>query len=789
MNIPISWLQEYIQIKSIKDFAHKMTMSGTKVEAVHNIGKNLKDIVVAKVIELIPHKNANLTITKVDIGTDVYQIITGAKNLKEGDFVPVALVGSVLEDGTVIQEMEFKGEVSQGMLCSIEELGGTTTDFPEAPENGIYIFNTPQKLGDSVCHLLQLKDSVVEFELTTNRPDCYSLTGIIREAKALGYPMWPNSLHHNTSSFFNKTDAVISMPNLKVTIQNTNSCLRYSACIIEDVKIAPSPQWLRRRLSLCGIRPRNNIVDITNYVMLELGQPLHAFDISNVTNGEIIIRNAKQGEQITTLDGVNHTLNDKNLVIADSYKPLAIAGIMGGKDSSINESTTNVILESANFYGSGIRNTSKNLGIRTDSSSRYEKGLDPNISLVALNRCIELIQQLNCGNNPKTYIDNYPNPLTESTLSYEPKNINKLLGTKISQHEMEKILNNLEISSKNNVVNVPTFRRDIEQEADIAEEIARIYGYDKIDFVTDNVTTIGTKNHYQLIEEKIITTAISLGLSQIMTYSFESPKVFDMLNIPLGHYLRNTINISNPLGENSIMKSTAVGGMLNSLAHNYNHRNMDVQLFEFSKVYTQGPLEELTITLGMYSKNTIDFFYIKGIVQEILNSINITVSYEQAADHPFMHPGRCANIIFNGNTIGFAGEVHPTVSNNYQIKERVYTASINIETLIPHISFLKLFSPLPKYPPVTRDIAFKIKKEINANQVEEIIKIHGTSLLSDIKLFDVYQGEQISVGYKSMAYSLVFRDKDRTLEDTEINSIIKNILMSLTSKLGAKLRG
>lgn len=790
MNIPLSWLQQYIHINDVNEFAHKMTMSGTKVENIHHVGYELCNIVVAKVISLSNHPNANLTIAKVDIGNKVIQMVTGATNLKQGVLVPAALPGAILNQGKQIQEREIRGEFSEGMLCSIEELGGSFIDFPESPEEGgIYIFENEHILGDDVVKILQLKEQVIEFEITTNRPDCYSVIGIVREALAAGFKQLQTQQYNKYNNNNSGT--------IKVEVKNQVNCLRYIAQVVGNVKIGKSPQWLRRRLSLSGIRPRNNIVDITNYVMLEYGQPLHAFDMKCVSNNHIIVRNATENEKITTLDSNEHVLPSTALVIADNTKPLAIAGIMGGSDSSITDSTTTVIFESANFYGPNIRSTSRYIGLRTDSSTKYEKGLDPNLSIIAINKCMELITQLNCGIPEESFTDIYPTKIQSHVVNYSQQNINNLLGTQIPKEEMVTILNSLEISTKELEDNtydayVPTFRKDISQQADIAEEIIRIHGFDSLGYQMDNIKSIGLKDKRQNVIDIITNTAISLGLNEIVTYSFESPHVFNKLNIPSDHYLSNALLITNPLGEeHSIMKTQPLGGMLNVLSLNYNRRNMNVNIFEIGKIYEKDennlPVEKQLLTIAAYNKNVLDFFYVKGIVQKILGVFDIQAKYK-ASTHPSMHPGRFANIYINDKSIGYIGQVHPIVTENYEIKENVYIATINLEEIIPKVTLSKTYTKLPKYPQIVRDLSIKVKLNVTHENIENIIKQNGNKLLEDVTLFDVYQGNQIQEGYKSMAYTLSFRDKNKTLEDKEVNLIIDNIISSLKTEVNATLR-
>lgn len=798
MNIPMSWLKEFVDIDvSIKEFEHEMTMSGSKVESVENIGKDIKNVVVGKITSIEKHPDADkLVVCQVDIGQETIQIVTGAKNVFEGAIIPVALHGATLSGGLKIKNSKLRGVPSQGMMCSIEELGYTRVEYPEAPEDGIYIFNSLVELGADVCDILELKEDVVEFELTSNRPDCYSVIGIAREVAAtFGKSLKLRDINILEKGEENTKDII------NVEIQNQDICKRYIARAVKSVKVGPSPQWMRHRLATSGIRPINNIVDITNYVMLEYGQPIHAFNLTSIENAKIIVRNAKEGESIKTLDGVTRTLNSQTLVIADTNKPIAIAGIMGGEDSGVTEETTTVIFESANFSGTNIRLTSKALGLRTDSSTKYEKGLDPSISLQAINRCMELIEELGCGEVVKGCIDIYPNIVQGTSLEYSANRINKLLGTNISDSEMEEILGRLFIKAKDGIAYIPTFRSDIEGEADIAEEIIRIYGFHKIEpTLTASVATVGKKSFTQQIEDIVKDTATSLGLYEIMNYSFESPKVFDKLNIPKDSNLRNTVNIKNPLGEDfSIMKTNTLNGMLQALALNFNKRNEEASLFEVSKVYLPKslPLEELpeenmTLTIGMYSRinKKYDFYYIKGIIQEVFKAVGMEnlIEYSPNNEYSFMHPGRTASIDIDNKNIGFVGEVHPIVQENYEIQCKVYIAVINLELVYKKANLNKKYKPLPKYPAVTRDIAILIKDEVNVKEIEKVIKEKSSKILEEVKLFDVYKGNQISKGYKSVAYSITFRDNEKTLTDDEVNIEIDKIVKNIENRLDVTLR-
>ena len=811
MNIPLTWIEEYFEIDDLQKFCDDLTLSGTKVEAIHKYNNDLKGIVIGKIEKLDPHPNADkLLVTTTNCGDKTYTIVTGATNLKVGDIVPVALPGSVITGGMELGTRDFRGVESFGMLCSIGELGATASDYPEATEDGIYVFENSEnlKLGSDALWALELVQDVVELELTSNRPDCYSIVGILREIKALGYKQKKTIV---TDINFDQTGSIEKSENssdyLDINIQNPDRCFRYVARIVKNVKIGPSPQWLRRRLTLAGIRPKNNIVDITNYVMLEYGQPLHAFDMEKVAKNslgkhEIIVRNATDNEKIQTLDDAQHILQSSNLVIADNTKALAIAGVMGGLDSAITDHTTTVIFESANFFGSGIRTTSKEIGLRTDSSGRYEKGIDPNLSSLSIDRCMQLIEELGCGQVMAGQVDNYPNKVELHSFDVNWDNINRLLGTNIPTEIMSEILEKLEIKVSGNTITPPTFRKDIQGEADIAEEIIRMYGFDKIESAIDNVVAVGRKTKGQIIEDILTNTATSLGLNQIITYSFENPQVLELLHLGDDHYLRDTVTIANPLGDSSIMRTTTIGSMLGVLKTNYAKRNLDVALFELGKVYKKTdskPNEELCLTIGMYNKATTginsvpayDFYHIKGMVEQVMKNLGIQETYEPLDDParaPYTHPGRTAIVKVGDRPVGFVGQIHPLIAENYEIKMDVYTAFINIDLIMPYVNLDKTYTESSKYPAVSRDIAIKIAIDKTANQVKSTIEKEAGELLEHIQLFDVYQGDQIEAGYKSMAYSLSFRHAERTLEDKDINPVMENILKKLEEELLATLR-
>lgn len=797
MDVPMSWLKEYTDVTaSIKEFIEDITLTGSKVEGVTTMGGDLKHIVTGCIRSITKHPDADkLVVCQVDVGGErELSIVTGAPNVKEGDYVPVALDQSVIAGGKEIHSGSLRGVLSEGMLCSIEELGFDRHDFPEAPEYGIYIFPEAVPLGKDVTEVMDLKDDVVEFEITSNRPDCFSILGIAREAAAtygiaLRYP--EISLKESASG---KTEDLIS-----VEIQNPQLCPRYVARAVKNVKIEPSPRWMRKRLRAAGVRPINNIVDITNYVMLEMGQPMHAFDVDTIKDRKIIVRNAKEGERITTLDGVERQLDPSMLVISDPEKAVAIAGVMGGENSKISEHAEAVLFESANFYGPNVRITAKKVGLRTDASSKYEKGLDPNLALEAVNRAAQLVELLGCGEIVPGVVDCYPNRRDTWELSYSPEWINRFLGTDIPEAQMQRIFEQIElkVDPVHHTVTVPTFRPDLEAQADLAEEIARFYGYDKIEpTLATGTPTVGKKTREQNITALVKDTMVAEGLCEAMTYSFESPKVFDKLQIPADSPLRRTVTISNPLGEDfSVMRTVSFNGILNSLAINYNRRNERAALFEVAKVYlpkalplTELPDEVPTLTIGMYGK--MDFYDLKGTIEHLTRVLGIEGQTEYAAEStlPWMHPGRTAAVKINGETVGYLGEVHPAVAKNYEIGTKVYLAVLQMRPLIAHAKLVTVYQPLPKFPAITRDIAMLVKETVTVKQIADVIRKNGGDYLEEVKLFDVYQGAQIEAGYKSVAYSISFRSAERTLADTDIADAMQAILDGLAKELGAQLR-
>ena len=798
MDMSMTWLKDYVDVDTdIKDYVEDITLSGSKVEGYTVLGGDIKNVVTGKVLSIEKHPDADkLVVTKIDVGSgEPLQIVTGATNLYVGAYIPVALSGSTLANGVKIEKGKLRGVESNGMLCSVEELGCDRHDFPEAPENGIYIFPNEVPLGKDVVEIMDLYDESVEFEITSNRPDCFSMIGLARETaatynKKLRYP----EIMVKEEAEGNINDMV------SVDIQNSELCPRYVARVVKNVKIGPSPRWMRKRLRSVGIRPINNIVDITNFVMQEFGQPMHAFSIDTIADRHIIVRNAKEGEKFTTLDGIERNLDSSMLVIADSEKAVGIAGVMGGENSMITGDTAEVLFESANFNGPNIRITAKKLGLRTDASSKFEKGLDPNLCELAVNRAVQLVEMLGCGDVVKGCVDCYPNKLEERKIPYSPEKINKLLGTNISEDTMIELFERLEIKvdKEAKMLTIPTFRPDLETNADLAEEVARLYGYSKIEpTLAAGTPTVGKKTYEQQITDIVKDTMISNGLCEAMTFTFESPKVFDKLLIPENSDLRKTVNIYNPLGEDfSIMRTTTLNGMLNSISINYNRRNEEAALFEIGKIFipkslplTELPDEPKKLTIGMYGKDT-DFFTVKGIIEHLFDVLGISekAEFKPQSEITWMHPGRTAEIYINGENAGYVGEIHPTVADNYSIETRVYFAVVDFETLVNNACLVAEYKPLPKYPAITRDISMVINDNVFVKDIEKSIKENGGKLIESVKLFDVYQGSQIDKGFKSVSYSITFRAADRTLVDDDVNPAMKKILASLEKDFGANLR-
>ena len=810
MKIPLSWIKEFVNIDvPVRRFMEDITLSGTIAETYEKLGADIDKVVVGRVDSIEQHPNADkLVITKVDIGeTDKLQIVTGAINLKEGDYVPVALHGASLANGLVIKKGKLRGEVSEGMLCSIEELGNTRQDYPEAPEDGIYVFSERHPLGADARPILQLQDDVIDFEIYSNRPDCQSVYGMVREIAAT----YNKAFELPAINVKEQADGQAS-DFVEVEIQNPDLCPRYVARVVKNIKIGPSPQWMRRRLTMSGLRPINNIVDITNYVMLEYGQPLHAFDIDHIALGpnekrKIIVRNSNKDENFVTLDGVERKLDETMLVIADPEKAVALAGIMGGENSKVTENASAVLFESACFNGTNIRLNSRKLGMRTDASGKFEKGLDPNLPLTAVNRAMELIEELGCGEVVPGVVDNYPSPREKRRVMYSPDNINKLLGTNINPEEMELFLARVDIithqRASNNENNeyeaeVPTYRQDITQEADIAEEVARFFGYNNIPVNKAQRNILGGgKTAYQRGEDLVKRTMAALGYSEAMTSSFEGPKVHDKLNLPPDSPLRNAVVITNPLGADfSMLRTSPYNGMLESLSVNFNRRNESARLFELTKVYLprheenpgELPEEPIYLVIGAYDRAGIDFFDLKGDIEEFFDTLGIKhYEFDACSENLLLHPKRAA-IISIGDRVGEIGEVHPIIANTYEMETRAYIAVLELTPIINGITNSAAYVPLNKYPAIVRDIALQVKEDVPAAAIMRAIKEKAGPLLAGLKLFDVYQGKQVEEGHKSMAYSLTFRAADRNLTEAEVMAPVNSVLEHLQESLGIQLR-
>ncbi len=805
MNTPLSWIRAYVPelICEDREYRDAMTLSGTKVEGFERLDKNLEKIVVGHIEKIERHPDADkLIICQVNIGTETIQIVTGAPNLKEGDYVPTVLDGGKVagghdggplpENGVKIKAGKLRGVESNGMMCAIEELGSSREMYPEAPENGVYVFQKPVTPGEDAIEALGLHDTVVEYEVTSNRVDCYSVLGIAREAAAtFRKPFVPPVIAVNGNEE-NVNDYI------SVEIKDTDLCTRFCARVCKNIKIAPSPEWMQRRLAACGIRPINNLVDITNYVMMEYGQPMHAYDLKNVAGNKIIVRRAKDGDEFQTLDGQVRKLDSEMLMICDAEKEIGLAGIMGGENSKITDDVQTVLFEAATFNGANVRKSSKRVGLRTDASSIFEKGLDPRNAEAAINRACQLIEELGCGEVVGGIVDVKEPFKALKQISFEPDKINKFLGTDISKEEMLEIFDRLELAYDENtgMITAPSFRQDIECFADIAEEVARFYGYDKIPTTLPSGEATTGKLSFKLrIEEKARDIAEYCGFSQGMCYSFESPKVFDKLLIPADSELRKAVTISNPLGEDfSIMRTISLNGMLTSLAANFNRRNKNVRLYELGNIYipksipvVDYPDERMQFTLGMYGEG--DFFTMKGVVEAFLESIGMTEKMicDPNAGKPFLHPGRQALVTYKDSVIGYLGEIHPEVTDNYDIDTKVYVAVLDMPEILPFASFDRKYQGIAKYPAVSRDISMVVPKGILAGDIEKVIAQRGGKILEDYQLFDIYEGTQIKAGYKSMAYSITFRAKDRTLEESDISGAMKKILNGLEG-LGIELR-
>ncbi len=790
MKLPLSWLSDYTDMTGItpEEYNHALTMSGSKVEGIENLGDEISGVVTGKILSVEKHPDADkLKICQVDVGTETIQIVTGADNVKPGQTVPVAKDGAHLPGGVKIKKGKLRGVESCGMMCSYEEIGMTKEDFPDA-EYGILILEDGLPLGKDIKAVFGLDNPVVEFEITSNRPDCFSIIGLARETAVT----FDRPFHVNTPNVKGSGDDINNY--MKISVAEPALCKRYTAKMVKNVKIGPSPKWMVERLRSCGIRSINNIVDITNYVLLEYGQPMHAFDMSYLEGNEINVRCAKDGEKMTTLDGTEHTLDSSMLMICDGKKPVAVAGVMGGENSEVTESTKTVLFESATFLGSSVRITAKKLGLRTESSSRYEKGLDTENAYPALLRACELVEELGCGDVVDGVIDVYGTKPEKVTIPFEPERINRFIGFDVDASFMEKALTSLGFVIENGVITAPTFRPDILCFNDIAEEVVRIYGYDKIpSTLMKGEATVGVKTYEKTIEERVKNTLVGAGLYEILVFSFTNPNIFDKLNRPKDDALRNAVVITNPLGEeNSIMRTTALASMMEVISRNENFKADKTRLFEIGKVYLpkEGellPEEKHVVTIGMFGG--CDFYDLKGVVEALLEDLGITKgAYRPESENPTFHPGRCANLTVGNQQIGVLGQIHPAVSDNYDVGNSVYAAELDLDALINLANTNKTYKKLPKFPSTQRDLALIADDGVLAAQIEEIIRKKAGNLFESLTLFDVYKGKQVPDGKKSMAYTLVLRAEEKTLTDEDVNPVVDAILKALEEKLGVTLR-
>ena len=797
MDTSLSWIKAYVPDLDVtaQEYTDAMTLSGTKVEGFEKMDADLDRIVVGQIDKIEKHPDADkLIICQVNIGTETIQIVTGAPNVKEGDKVPVVLdggrvagghePGQRVAGGIKIKKGKLRGVPSNGMMCSIEELGSNRDMYPEAPEYGIYIFQKDVEVGSSAISALGLDDVVFEYEITSNRVDCYSVIGIAREAAATFRKEFHPPVVTPTGNDEDVNDYV------KVTVKDQELCPRYTARVVKNIKIGPSPEWMQRRLASVGIRPINNLVDITNYVMEEYGQPMHAYDLDTIAGREIVVRRAEDGEKFVTLDGQEREMDSSVLMICDGEKSIGVAGIMGGENSMITDNVKTMLFEAACFNGTNIRKSAKKIGLRTDASGKFEKGLDPENAQAAIDRACQLVEEMGAGEVVGGMVDVYAEKREPSRVTFDAEKINALLGTDLTKEQMLGYLKlvELEYDETTNEIVAPTFRQDIHRLADVAEEVARFFGYDNIPTTLPSGEATTGKLSYKLrIEEVARNIAEFCGFSQGMSYSFESPKVFDKLLLPEDSKLRQAIEIRNPLGEDySVMRTTSLNGMLTSLATNYNRRNKNVKLYELGNVYlpkalplTELPDERMQFTLGMYGEG--DFFSMKGVVEEFFDKIGLhkKETYDPNAGKTFLHPGRQANIIYDGTVVGYLGEVHPDVADIYGIGERAYIAVIDMPEIVERATFDRKYEGIAKFPAVNRDLSMVVPKNIMVGQIEEVIEKNGGAHLESYSLFDLYEGAQIKPGFKSVAYSITFRAKDRTLEESDISKAMDKILAGL----------
>ena len=795
MKLNREWINsEFVDLSHIsdKEYVDTLTVFGQKVETWERMDAEIKNVIVGQVTEIVRHENSDhMWVCQINVGKDEpVQIVTGAQNVKQGDMVPVAMHNSWLPGGVHITKGKLRGVKSNGMLCGLEELGLTLGDFPNAILDGIWILNDePCTIGQDINEVIGNDDTIVDFEITNNRPDCYSIIGLAREsAAAFGKTM----NHHEP--VVKGSDAGCIFEKLDVEVPAEDLCNRYTARMVANVKIGPSPKWLRRRLRANGVRPINNIVDITNYVMLEYGQPMHAFDYRYITSGKIVVREAVEGETLTTLDGVVRPLKPGMLVIADDTRAIGLAGVMGGENSEIMDDTTTVVFESANFNGTSIRQTALALGMRTEASGKFEKNLDPMMTVPAVQRACELVEMLGAGEILDGTIDiiNYvPQP---KTLTLEPERINHLLGTEIPREDMVKYLELLEIGVEGDTLHIPSFRPDLNLMADIAEEVGRSYGYNEIPTTPFKTSTQGGYSEFMILENKAGQLCRSLGYSEIITYSFVSPAIFDQIRLPADSCLRNAMRIQNPLGEDtSIMRTIALPSMLEILSRNANYHNKAAKLYEMAKIYLPAegqdlPAEPKMLLLGAYGEGTT-FFSMKGELEAILKGLRMPkASYTAVKDNPSFHPGRCAKVTIDGVDVGYMGQVHPLVCKNFGMDMEVYCAEIDFSKMSELVLPEPTYVPLPKYPTVTRDLSVMCDEALTVAEVEAVMTAAAGKLLRGIKLFDIYRGKGVAEGKKSLAFSLELRADDRTLTDADSEGVVTKVLEALSEKLGVSLR-
>ncbi|MEG0295445.1 MAG: phenylalanine--tRNA ligase subunit beta [Clostridium sp.] len=791
MKIPFNWLKDYVEINvEPQELGDRLTLTGSALEEVITQGDVIKNVVTGKIFQIEKHPDADrLNVCQVNIGTEEIQIVTAATNMKEGDVVPVALHKSILADGSEIKKGKMRGVVSNGMFCSEEELGTAGDE----PVHGLLILPEDAPLGMDIVKYLGLNKSILDFDITSNRPDCLSMTGMARETAATLRTTWkmPN-LNYTAKSSKNINDE------LTVEVRD-ELCRRYMARGVKNVKVQPSPGWMQERLLEAGVRPINNIVDITNFVMLEIGEPMHAFDARQIESGKIVVERAKDGEKFTTLDEVERDLDSTCLMIKDGDKSVALAGIMGGLNSEIQEDTTEVIFECANFEGTNIRVNSKKLGLRTESSARFEKDIDPNLAAIAIDRACALIVELECGEVMEGTVDEYKVKKEIGEITVSSVWLNKFLGTSISIEEMKSCLDsvdlNAEIKGEDLVITIPTFRVDIAIREDIAEEVARIYGYEKIPTTVFNASTEREpKYKNEVLSDLVRDALIGSGINQSISYSFVSPKVFDKINLPADSELRNVVKIKNPLGEDySVMRTSTLPSMMECLARNYSRNNDYVRLFEIGKVYIPSedpnelPTERNILTIGMYGD--CDYLDLKGVVENVVDALGVAkAKYERLSENPSYHPGKTALLKAGKANAGCLGEVHPNVTEAYEVDVDAYVAELDLDVLFAASNTTKAYKPLPKFPAVTRDIALLVDDAILVQEIEGTIRHTGGALVETVKLFDIYKGAQIPEGKKSIAYAIAYRDEKKTLTDKDVSKVHDKILRALEHKLGALLR-